>query len=623
MNRKIMTGIGAAVVAVLGVNGTALADEQENGQQDQPQQTVTETAPIENAVVVVTDEESNAASEAVVADESEAAQSESVAESSAASENTDESVISDSPADSTVASSEAESVANSSVATPSASSQASTTSSASVAATDKADSATSSVASDIQKPSILIGKAPVSSAAAKQESVAKTPAKEATNNQTKTTAPAAPIEKNGYVDGVFYRHNERVNGYVYDGKHYVLFKNGLKQVGVQRYQNGLYYFNPKTGEMVKNKYVTQNGASYLFGKDGKATTDVQHWNGTYYYFNHDTYKRVNNTYLQSRWGQWYLFGADGRIQTDVQRWAGSYYYFDHNTFLRRDNNYLQSRWGDWYLFGSDGRIKTDVQQWAGSYYYFDHNTYLRQDNNYLQSNWGLWYMFGDNGRIATGVKDWYGDTYYFDKGTYLKATNSSRNVDYGIAHFNGGGAMDAITLNHRWYSQLNAGMPQGCEGASLQISASVKGRYYDINALYRQMGYGWNVAPWQGFYGDPYSAGTAKVETIFATAMTDRLKPMVKGIRDLTGAGVGTVMSELRNGRAVVTWGNYNWNLANQKAFHVMTIVGYRNGQFLISDPYATSPREYWLNMGQRESVNAGTNAVGWATPSRMNLTIV
>lgn len=498
MNRKIMTGIGAAVVAVLGVNGTALADEQENGQQDKPQQTVTETAPIENAVVVVTDEESNVASEAVVADESEAVQSEGVAESSAASVNTDESVISDSSADSTVASSEADSVANSSATTPSASSQASVTNSSSAASTDKPDSATSSVASDIQKPSILIGKALVSSAAAKQESVAKTPAKEATNNETKTAATAVPTEKNGYVDGVFYRHNERVNGYVYDGKHYVLFKNGLKQVGVQHYQNGLYYFNPKTGEMVKNKYVTQNGASYLFGKDGKATTDVQHWNGTYYYFNHDTYKRVNNAYVQSRWGLWYLFGADGRIQTDVQRWAGSYYYFAHNT-------------------------------------------YLRQDNNYLQSNWGLWYMFGDNGRIVTGVKDWYGDTYYFDKGTYLKATNSSRNVDYGIAHFNGGGAMDAITLNHRWYSQLNAGMPQGCEGASLQIAASVKGRYYDINALYRQMGYGWNVAPWQGFYGDPY----------------------------------------------------------------------------------ATSPREYWLNMGQWESVNAGTNAVGWATPSRMNLTIV
>ena len=315
------------------------------------------------------------------------------------------------------------------------------------------------------------------------------------------------------------------------------------------------------------------------------------------------------------------YTQDGQLVTGVQNIDGTYYDFDENHNLVK-NNYVQSQWGDWYMFGDNGQIATKVTPWSGTYYYFDPLTYLRVDNNYVQSQWGTWYMFGNDGRIVVGLADWTGAKYYFDPSTYLKVTNAWENVGYGSAYFDGNGQMDSINLFHQWYSQLNQGMPEGCEGASLQIAASVLGRYYNLAVIYNTIGYGWNLTPYNGFYGNPWGGSSYKVQTVFASAMANKLAGMVSGIQDLTGAGVGTVIDELRNGHAVVTWANIDWNLYNQNDFHVMSIVGYSNGQFLISDPYAYSQKEYWIPTSTWAYVNANTQAVGWNTPRSMNLVI-
>ncbi|WED57312.1 C39 family peptidase [Fructilactobacillus sanfranciscensis] len=356
-----------------------------------------------------------------------------------------------------------------------------------------------------------------------------------------------------------------------------------------------------------------------YTQDGQLVTGVQNIDGTYYDFD-ENHNLVKNNYVQSQWGDWYMFGDNGQIATKVTPWSGTYYYFDPLTYLRVDNNYVQSQWGDWYMFGDNGQIATKVIPWSGTYYYFDPLTYLRVDNNYVQSQWGTWYMFGNDGRIVVGLADWTGAKYYFDPSTYLKVTNAWENIGYGSAYFDGNGQMDSINLFHQWYSQLNQGMPEGCEGASLQIAASVLGRYYNLADIYNTIGYGWNLTPYNGFYGNPWGGSSYKVQTVFASAMANKLAGMVSGIQDLTGAG--TVIDELRNGHAVVTWANIDWNLYNQNDFHVMSIVGYSNGQFLISDPYAYSQKEYWIPTSTWAYVNANTQAVGWNTPRSMNLVI-
>ncbi|WP_163614315.1 C39 family peptidase [Fructilactobacillus sanfranciscensis] len=414
--------------------------------------------------------------------------------------------------------------------------------------------------------------------------------------------------------------NAKPDGWNADHTQYT--QDGQLVTGVHNI-DGTYYDFDENHNIVKNNYVqSQWGLWYMFGNDGRIATKVTPWAGTYYYFDPLTYLRVDNNYVQSQWGDWYMFGDNGQIATKVTPWAGTYYYFDPLTYLRVDNNYVQSQWGDWYMFGDNGQIATKVIPWSGTYYYFDPLTYLRVDNNYVQSQWGTWYMFGNDGRIVVGLADWTGAKYYFDPSTYLKVTNAWENVGYGSAYFDGNGQMDSINLFHQWYSQLNQSMPEGCEGASLQIAASVPGRYYNLADIYNTIGYGWNLTPYNGFYGNPWGGSSYKVQTVFASAMANKLAGMVSGIQDLTGAGVGTVIDELRNGHAVVTWANIDWNLYNQNDFHVMSIVGYSNGQFLISDPYAYSQKEYWIPTSTWAYVNANTQAVGWNTPRSMNLVI-
>ncbi|WP_137597325.1 hypothetical protein [Paucilactobacillus kaifaensis] len=166
----------------------------------------------------------------------------------------------------------------------------------------------------------------------------------------------------------FYKNGEKANGYLNDGSHWYLFKNGIRQ------------------------------------------SDVQKWAGTYYYFDHSSYVRVDNRYVKSNWGDWYLFGKDGRIMTDVQKWAGTYYYFNHKTYLRADNSYAKSNWGSYYLFGKDGRILTGVQKWAGSYYYFDSSSYLKKTNIKING-----YTFNKSGIMVSGVVRSKQSTYYVDQ----------------------------------------------------------------------------------------------------------------------------------------------------------------------------------------------------------------
>lgn len=96
------------------------------------------------------------------------------------------------------------------------------------------------------------------------------------------------------------------------------------------------------------------------------------------------------------------------------------------------------------------------------------------------------------------------------------------------------------------------------------------------------------------------------------------------GIHDMTGASIQDVIHELQFGHAVVTWANYDWNAnpSGQNDYHVMTIVGYRNGQFLIADPYSYSRRVYWVNQGIWNYVNKNEHANGWNLPTGMNLTV-
>ena len=341
--------------------------------------------------------------------------------------------------------------------------------------------------------------------------------------------------------------------------------------------------------------------------NGVVQSGVQKWAGTYYDFDPTTYLRVDNNYVQSQWGDWYMFGQDGRIATKVYQWAGTYYYFDPTTYLRVDNDYRQSQWGDWYMFGKDGRIATKVYQWAGTYYYFDPVTYLRVDNDYRQSQWGDWYMFGSDGRIVSGIKEWYGNYYYFDPNTYLKATS---NFTLGKADYyvDPSGVITGVLLNAPYINQYQVG-DMACEATALLEALHVKGyaQNYDIQSFIKTMPISTSGNPNEGFGGGYQKVTPGIFQSIYPTPLA-KWGSNFGTVQNISGATPAELRQQLVNGNPAVVYvtmhwaapqyGHYWWGTGVNNS-HVMTLDGYRNGQYHVEDPAGGS---YWVSASNFEN---------------------
>lgn len=95
--------------------------------------------------------------------------------------------------------------------------------------------------------------------------------------------------KNGYENGIYYQNSQKANGYLNDGTHWYLFKDGVKQSGVQKWAGTYYYFDPNTYLRTDNAFREQWGNTYYFGSNGDILTGMQKINGTYYFFGNDGY----------------------------------------------------------------------------------------------------------------------------------------------------------------------------------------------------------------------------------------------------------------------------------------------------------------------------------------------
>ncbi|MDR3191129.1 MAG: C39 family peptidase [Lactobacillaceae bacterium] len=212
-------------------------------------------------------------------------------------------------------------------------------------------------------------------------------------------------------------------------------------------------------------------------------------------------------------------------------------------------------------------------------------------------------------------------------GIYYQIQKKGRNL--GWINRSGLKQISTYRLPYNYFSQLYQGAPQGCEGAALQMALSAQGlRIPGLREIYAATGYGWHLSPYQGFYGNPWNYGYAtQTQTIYAAPFAAKTKRFAKGIANMTGASRGQIINEIRRGNAVVTWGDYAWNQNGRHVFHVMTIVGYRYGQFLIADPYAYGTRTFWVSTAQWEKINTNIRAIDSAgrirsTPARMNVVV-
>ena len=349
-----------------------------------------------------------------------------------------------------------------------------------------------------------------------------------------------------------------------------------------------------------NGYVQADDGNYYMFKDGVRQSGVQKWYGTYYDFDPTTYLRVDNNYVQSQWGLWYMFGNDGRIVSGRYDWMGSTYFFDPTTYLRVDNDYRSTESdGRGVLLGNDGIALTGVQKWMGTYYYFDPATKLRVDNNYVQSQWGDWYMFGSDGRIVSGFYNWQGTLYYFNPSTFLVTKNAFFNGngswgDWDDHYADANGRVHSLTYFSQ-FSPINA--PEGCAAASLAMLLSVKNEWPGLSYLY-------STLPQRGgVFSVGSFGGIIPIDSLVAYA-----KRFDSRIQSCKWASLATLSDVVLSGHPVLYYGWSSYERAYGNRNHAKIIIGAHNGLYHVIDPC------YWGRWQRGHSM--GGNAYDWGADS-------
>ncbi|MBJ7619730.1 hypothetical protein HAU47_03840 [Weissella confusa] len=465
------------------------------------------------------------------------------------------------------------------------------------------------------------------------------PASEASVSAEKSFSEA----KNGWVDGKYYINDAAANGFLTVDNKLYKFIDGIKQTGWQTRlnQNDWYYFGADgtalaglqqldggykyfdtTYIQAKNAWRTtgSNKWYYFYSYDGKAVIGLQQLDGGYKYFDGDGIQ-AKDTWRTTGENRWYYLNAyDGKAVTGLQQLDGGYKYFD-NDGIQAKNAWRTTGWNNWYFLNSyDGKAVTGLQTMDGGHKYFDNNG-VQVKNAWRTTGWNNWYFLNAyDGKAVTGLQLLEGKVKYFDDNG-IQVKNKWRNISGRSIHMNSyDGVVDSTTLAHTWYSQLNQGAPEGCEATALHIALSVKGRWASPQDIYNRTGYGFWGNPDANFYGNPWGGGVWTTQTVTARRLAEATKSIYSGIDNLVSASVADIEREIALGNAVVTWGDYTWQL--NKAFHVMTIVGMNADSFLISDPYATSKKEYWISKGTWAYINGNESANGWNLPKMMNVVV-
>ncbi|MCW0953290.1 C39 family peptidase [Weissella ceti] len=438
---------------------------------------------------------------------------------------------------------------------------------------------------------------------------------------------------------------------------YYLGADGRAIQGIRKYKDSkgktqIETYNWSTHKQMRNAYYmidkgTKTPTNYYLGNDGRAIQGIRKYKDSkgktqIETYNWSTHKQMRNAYYMIDKGTKtptnYYLGKDGRAIQGIRKYKDSkgktqIETYNWSTHKQMRNAYYMIDKGTKtptnYYLGKDGRAiqgirkykdskgKTQIETYNWSTHKQMRNAYYVIDKDKkVQSA----YYLGSNGRAIKGLRQFGNNVEYYDN-NFKRVANKWQTVKNTRYHFGKNGKATEVLLNYKYYSQLQQGAPQGCEGASMQMALSHKGRYVpSLKEIYKKTGSGYKVSPHKGFYGNPFGNGGAVTETIFASALAKSYKHA--GAADLTGAKKKDIIRELNRGNAIVTWADYSWRLTGAHSFHVMSIVGYNNGSFLIADPYAYGKRTLWVNQNTWEYVNSNTQTLGYKAPRSMNMVI-
>ena len=176
---------------------------------------------------------------------------------------------------------------------------------------------------------------------------------------------------------------EPVKGWVTEGNARYYYQDGEKLLGLQKIGKYKYYFNLKTGKMLRSKWKLINNKYYYFLSNGRMA--VKQWiNGKYYVNSNGV--RVTNRWVGKKFvgedgkyipnfkggwqqigGKWYYYTAKGKKRTGWITYKGNRYYLDANGVRLSKMQTINKKT---YYFTKKGVMKNSSWVKSGSWYYY-------------------------------------------------------------------------------------------------------------------------------------------------------------------------------------------------------------------------------------------------------------
>lgn len=166
---------------------------------------------------------------------------------------------------------------------------------------------------------------------------------------------------------------------------------------------------------------------------------------------------------------------------------------------------------------------------------------------------------------------------------------------------------DYVLLNIPQINQNKAGLPMGCEAASLLQCLHYKNikTNTNINQFIKEMPLAKDNNPNHGFAGSPFNIDEKIYQSIFPEPLTKWANRYSRA-ENISGKSSEYIREEIAKGNPVIFFGTYKFRNPTFKDYfwgknalynaHVMVVDGYDKNRMHIVDPAEDKPNGYWIS---------------------------
>lgn len=378
-----------------------------------------------------------------------------------------------------------------------------------------------------------------------------------------------------------------VKGWETEGSARYYYRGGQKVLGLQQIGKYKYYFNLKTGKMLKSKWKLINNKYYYFLSNGRMATSQ--WIHGKYYVNAKgvrvTNKWVGKKFVgeDGKWisnfkggwqqigGKWYYYTAKGKKRTGWITYKGNRYYLDSNGVRLVKKQTINNKT---YYFTKKGALKSSSWVKSGGWYYYANekgvlNTKERINAKTLSAATVIEY---NSGTLKVRIQKFtsYGTNFWTAQVKISSVSQMKAALSYGTYGGTRQRTSDAVTSNNAVIGingsafSYETGKP-GFDAVMLKngkIYNKALGTSYSLMAISYD---GTMFSPEQGLSAaqlkqggvrDTFNFGPILIKDGQAASLYDQGYPEVYASPDMTGAYPRSAVGMVRPGEYVLLVSN-------------------------------------------------------------------